>query len=159
MSSDRIRVLFVCLGNICRSPLAEGAFRMHVESHSLGHIIHVDSAGTSGYHVGEAPDERSRAVAAKHGVDISRQRARQFIKKDLLDFDFVIAMDESNLRNINHLNSSEHRAQTSLMLSELAEGTTDVPDPYYGGTDGFDLVWSMVERACATLLERIVKER
>ena len=159
MNSDITRVLFVCLGNICRSPLAEGAFRMHVESQGLGHIIHVDSAGTSGHHVGEAPDERSRAVAAKHGVDISQQRARQFIKKDLLEFDFVIAMDASNLNNINNLGATNQRARTSLMLSELAEGTTDVPDPYYGGTDGFDLVWSMVERACAALLARIVKER
>ena len=159
MNKEVTRVLFVCLGNICRSPLAEGAFQMHVKARGLETEIQTDSAGTSGYHVGEAPDKRSQAVAAKHGVDISGQRSRQFIAEDLTDFHYVIAMDQANLDDIHQLKTAALHASTSLMLSELAEGPREVPDPYYGGTQGFGLVWSMVDDACAALLDRIVRER
>ncbi|MCB9536967.1 MAG: low molecular weight phosphotyrosine protein phosphatase [Myxococcales bacterium] len=139
-----IRVCFVCLGNICRSPLAEGAFRRHVEAAGLADRFEIDSAGTGHWHAGEPPDPRSVAEAKKHGVDISRQRARQFVAADLQRFDVVCAMDGSNLRNLLAL--GEGAAEVAMLLDE------DVPDPYYGRGDGFARVWSMVDRGCADLL-------
>ncbi len=139
-----IRVCFVCLGNICRSPLAEGAFRRHVDAAGLADHFEIDSAGTGHWHAGEPPDPRSVAEAKKNGVDISRQRARQFVAADLERFDVVRAMDGSNLRALLALGEGE--ADVAMLLDE------DVPDPYYGRGDGFARVWSMVDRGCADLL-------
>ena len=135
-----IKVVFVCLGNICRSPLAEGAFRQHVEAAGLGHAFEIDSAGTAGYHAGELPDPRSIEVAQRNGVDLTTQRSRKLLKADLDRFDVVVAMDRSNLRNIQNL--GQGTAELILMRDE-APGPRgrEVPDPYYGGPRGFDEVW------------------
>lgn len=134
-------VLFVCLGNICRSPLAEGAFRKVVADLGVADRLLIDSAGTGGWHQGEAPDPRSVAVAARHGIDISAQRARQVIKADFSRFDHILAMDSSNLTNLRKLAPSGAHASIRLFLE--ADGT-DVPDPYYGGPAGFETVFRMV---------------
>ncbi len=158
MSNRPLKVAFVCLGNICRSPLAEGAFRAHVASQGLSKRFLIDSAGTSSYHVGELPDQRSIAVAARHDVDISGQRSRQFVSSDLQEFDYVIAMDRSNQSNINALSSGEQRAEVTLLLDEGDTRTREVPDPYYGGPGGFDHVWQLVNEATESLLQRIISE-
>ena len=154
------RVLFVCLGNICRSPLAEGVFRHHVERAGFGDAFAIDSAGTGGWHVGEAPDLRSVQVARKHGVDISGQRARKFTAADLDDFDEVFAMDRANLVDIERSRSDSSRARVGLLLDE-SEGPrgAEVPDPYYGGAGGFDHVFGLVDAASAALLERLRGDR
>mgnify|MGYP003956040321 CR=1 FL=1 len=157
--SAPIRVVFVCLGNICRSPLAEGAFREHVRNAQLNEHFAIDSAGTSGFHAGESPDRRSIEVASRHGVNIGGQRSRVFVSKDLDRFDYVIAMDRSNQGNIERLVSEHPRAQISLMLDEVSGDPTDVPDPYYGGAGGFENVWQLVNRSTKALLVRILDER
>ena len=154
-----IRVVFVCLGNICRSPLAEGAFRQHVITANLADHFDIDSAGTSGYHAGELPDRRSIDIAMENGVDITAQRSRAFVKSDLDRFDYVVAMDQSNLQNIKRLKESGHQAHLSLMLDEIVGGAQEVPDPYYGGAQGFSNVWRMVDDATQALLARIRRER
>jgi len=159
MSSEKTRVLFVCLGNICRSPIAEGAFQARVDAQDLSDTFYIDSAGTGGYHVGEGPDPRSVEIAQKHGVDIGQQRSRQLTPGDLDTFDYVVAMDSSNFRNINRLSRHTPKAQVSLMLDETGGVQRDVPDPYYGGRQGFSNVWDMVDAACSKLLERILAER
>ena len=159
MSQNTIRVVFVCLGNICRSPLAEGAFTAHVNARGLSDRFAVDSAGTSGYHVGEHPDPRSIEVAARHHVDISQQRSRQFVARDLHEFDYVIAMDRSNRRNMLSLGQSGGQAPVTLLMDEVPGATKEVPDPYYGGLQGFDTVWSMVNEATDALLNRILMEQ
>ncbi|MEH0074457.1 low molecular weight protein-tyrosine-phosphatase [Pannonibacter sp. Pt2] len=141
-------VLFVCLGNICRSPLAEGAFRKVVEDLGAKDRVLIDSAGTGGWHQGEAPDPRSVAVAARHGIDISAQRARQVVKADFSRFEHILAMDSSNLANLRKLSPAEAPARLRLFLE--AEGT-DVPDPYYGGPAGFETVFRMVMRGAEDL--------
>lgn len=159
MSQKTIRVVFVCLGNICRSPLAEGAFAAHLETRGLRDGFEVDSAGTSGYHVGELPDSRSIAVAARHQVDISHQRSRQFRTQDLRSFDYVIAMDRSNRRNMLALDPAGGPGSVTLLLDELESAEREVPDPYYGGPQGFDAVWRMVDDATSALLDRILSEQ
>ena len=159
MSQKKIRVVFVCLGNICRSPLAEGAFTAHLEARGLRDRFEVDSAGTSSYHVGELPDPRSIAVAARHQVDISHQRSRQFVAEDLRTFDYVIAMDRSNRRNMLALNRSDEHGSVTLLLDEIDGAEREVPDPYYGGPQGFDTVWRMVDDATSALLDRILAEQ
>ncbi|WP_374631386.1 low molecular weight protein-tyrosine-phosphatase [Pannonibacter indicus] len=141
-------VLFVCLGNICRSPLAEGAFRKVVEDLGAGGRVLIDSAGTGGWHQGEAPDPRSIAVAARNGIDISAQRARQVVKADFSRFEHILAMDSSNLTNLRKLSPAEAPARLRLFLE--AEGM-DVPDPYYGGPAGFETVFRMVMRSAEDL--------
>ncbi len=154
------RVLFVCLGNICRSPLAEGVFRHHVVQAGLTGAFEIDSAGTGGWHVGESPDRRSVKVAQKHGIDISRQRARKFVEADLERYDEVFAMDRSNLVNIERLATATSSARVGLFLDE-SDGPrgAEVPDPYYGGRDGFDDVFGMVDAASAALLQRLRGDR
>lgn len=154
MSEDKVKVLFVCLGNICRSPLAEGAFRKRVENEGLSNRFLIDSAGTGHWHAGESPDTRSIATARAHGVDITEQRARQIQPSDLRTFHHILAMDQSNLRVLNSMAGS-NSAELNLMLKEVADGPTDVPDPYYGGNDQFELVWKMVDEAAKALLERL----
>ena len=149
------RILFVCLGNICRSPLGEGIMRQLVRDAGLEEQIQVDSAGTGAYHEGEAPDPRSRAVAAKHGVSLDGQRARQVKTEDFRDFDLVLAMDRQNLDDLLANCPAEERSRLRLMRSFDPAGGTDVPDPYFGGPNGFDDVFVMVHRCCEALLESL----
>ena len=148
-------VLFVCMGNICRSPTAEGVFRHVVEASGLGDSVHIDSAGTHGYHVGEAPDRRSQSAAARRGYSLSALRARLFEAADFSRFDYVLAMDRENFAYLESLAAAEHRHRLKLFLS-FAEGLGDeVPDPYYGGAAGFERVLDMVEEASRGLLETL----
>lgn len=143
----QVRVLMVCLGNICRSPLAEG-----ILDAMTGDNVFVDSAGTAGYHVGSPPDPRSVAVARKNGLDISAQRCRQFRTEDFDDFDYIFAMDRENLANIQSMARQEKDLEkVRLLLYDSDGGISEVPDPYYGGDNGFDLVFRMIEDACLRL--------
>jgi protein-tyrosine phosphatase len=155
--SDRIGVLFVCLGNICRSPLAEGVFRDIVEREELGDRFDIDSAGTSDYHIGDSPDGRTVAEARRRGLELDHA-ARQVKAADLDRFDYIIAMDASNLGRIERLARSAPRSAELHLLRAFdpeAGDDLEVPDPYFGGADGFANVHDMVERACAGLLRHI----
>jgi protein-tyrosine phosphatase len=156
MSNDKVRVLFVCMGNICRSPLAEGIFRDLVRRAGLQHRIEIDSAGLGDWHAGELPDPRTRAVAARRGLELTT-RARQILPGDLDSFDLVIAMDEENVRGLDRLRARAKRSTEVRRLREFDDEADhlDVPDPYYGGDDGFERVHDMVERACIALLDHI----
>jgi protein-tyrosine phosphatase len=155
-TSKRVRVLFVCMGNICRSPTAEGVFRHLVDAANLSSQIEIDSAGTHAYHVGEPPDPRSQAEARKHGVDLSGQRARQVTARDFSAFDYVVAMDEENYRGLAAL-CPPGRGNRLHRLCDFAEGcgVRSVPDPYYGGRDGFGDVYRLIEAGAKGLLARI----
>lgn len=138
------KVLMVCLGNICRSPLAHGVLEHLVDPDK----ILVDSAGTGAYHIGKAPDQRSIAVAKKHGLDISHQRARQFTQEDFESFDHIYVMDKENLAHVLALAPNQEAAdKTRLFLSVLGKGMKEVPDPYYGGEEGFQYVYDLVREA------------
>ena len=153
--SRPVRVLFVCLGNICRSPLAEGVFRDKVLAAGLDGIIDIDSAGTGAWHVGNPPDRRMMATAKRQGVDISAQRARQFVDTDLADFDHILAMDKSNLHDILFLDAGDdfgHRV-TLFRQWDPEPGDYEVPDPYYGGDAGFEHVYEIVDRTAEALLK------
>lgn len=141
-----MKILMVCLGNICRSPLAEGIMRHKVREAGLD--WHVDSAGTTGWHSGELPDQRSIFTANKNGIDITDQRARQFSRKDFEEFDRIFVMDRQNYANVLELaGTDEHRAKVQLLLGALGdERREEVPDPYYDG--GFDMVFEMINEAC-----------
>lgn len=160
MSRPTTSVLFVCLGNICRSPLGEGIFAALAKERGLADRFHVDSAGTAGYHSGEPPDSRSTAVAAAHGVPLTGQ-ARQVTPRDMVDFDVIVAMDGSNYRSLERLRrrSGRHRdslADIVMMRDYDPEARdADVPDPYYGGPDGFERVYRIVERSCRGLLDEL----
>jgi protein-tyrosine phosphatase len=152
-----IRVLFVCLGNICRSPLAEVVMRHHVAVRRLSHRVTLDSAGTGAYHVGEAPDARMQAAAKAHGVEtIERLRARQFTGADFTAFDLILAMDQQNLANILRLDArGQFRDRVQLLRDyDPTPGSGEVPDPYYEG--GFSTVYEIVERSTRGLLEDLV---
>ncbi|WP_137936633.1 low molecular weight protein-tyrosine-phosphatase [Chitinivorax sp. B] len=153
-----VSVLFVCMGNICRSPTAEGVFRYFVETAGLAKRINIDSAGTHGYHAGEAPDPRSSMAAARRGYDLSRLRARQVKTADFEMFDLVLAMDEQNLRNLQRLCSPAQQHKLKLFL-EYARNfdEREVPDPYYGSGSGFEHVLDLVEDASAGLLTDLRK--
>jgi len=147
-----MRILMVCLGNICRSPLAEGILKHKVRQHGLAWTV--DSAGTGAWHVGELPDARSIAVARHFGIDITDQRARQFRPEDFEQFDHIFVMDVQNLRDVLRLAPrQEHRQKVRLLLDVLHpnEGR-EVPDPYYGGADGFESVFRLIEAACDGLI-------
>ena len=142
------RVLMVCLGNICRSPLAEGILRHKVDSKE----IVVDSAGTARYHVGDPPDRRSIAVARKHGIDISGQRCRQVVPGDFQRFDHIYAMDQDNYEDLLDLAPTDmERSKVQLLL----DGGLEVPDPYYGNSETFEEVFALIDRACEALAERL----
>ncbi len=150
------RVLFICTGNICRSPTAEGVFRHLVERAGLADTIHIDSAGTHDYHVGNPPDARAQAAAARRGYSLSGLRARQVADSDFAAFDFVLAMDEHNRSLLLQQCPPEQHARVRLFL-EFAEGDVpaEVPDPYYGGAQGFEQVLDLVENAAQGLLKKI----
>ena len=147
------RILMVCLGNICRSPLAEGILKSKVDSSKL----FVDSAGTGHWHVGDAPDKRSIAVGKKYRVDITNQRGRQFTAKDFEDFDIIYVMDNSNKENVLALAENDnHREKVKLILDEIFPGeNVDVPDPYFGGNSGFENVFKMLDEACEKIAKRL----
>ena len=155
-----ISVLMVCLGNICRSPMAEGVFRHLLEEEGLDGRIRVDSAGTGGWHVGESPDVRSMRISASHGITLSGT-ARQVQPEDFEGFDYIIAMDESNLDNLERFRAGVGGQAALYLLREFdPEGGpgAEVPDPYYGGPMGFENVFRMVERSCRGLLAHILEE-
>lgn len=149
------KVLFVCMGNICRSPSAEAVFRQAVQQRGLEKEYLIDSAGTHAYHVGEAPDKRSQKAALKRGIDMSGQRARQVVAADFDRFDHLIAMDRSNLSGMVSLVEASKHNKAHLMMDFTQTDFTEVPDPYYGGGDGFELVLDLLEQACEGLLEHI----
>jgi protein-tyrosine phosphatase len=152
-----IRVCFVCLGNICRSPTAEGVFRSLVRHANLAAQIEIDSAGTGDYHVGESPDSRAVAAAQRHGYELTG-KARQFQTRDFESFDYVLAMDQDNLRALKQLAPDDSARRKVHLLREFdssASAGANVPDPYYGGESGFDNVIAICERACTGLLEHI----
>jgi len=148
-------VLFVCMGNICRSPTAEGVFRHHVDAAGLGEKIEVDSAGTHAYHVGEPPDRRARAAAERRGMSLEGIHARRVHDSDYERFDYIIAMDEDNLHRLRQEAPDEHAAQLHLFLEFSASGEAEVPDPYYGGAAGFERVLDLVEDASRGLLDKL----
>ncbi len=150
------RVLLVCMGNICRSPTAEGVLRQYIKSNKLGDRVEVDSAGTHGYHVGEAPDARTQRAAAARGYNLTQFRARKVARQDLDYFDLILAMDRSNLENLHRLATPEQKTRIKLFM-EYAKNFDDeeVPDPYYGLGHGFDLVLDMVEDGAQGLIDEI----
>ncbi|KXC28538.1 protein-tyrosine-phosphatase [Pseudomonas aeruginosa] len=147
-----MRVLFVCLGNICRSPTAEGVFRRKVEEAGLAPRIHVDSAGTAGWHVGKAPDQRTRLAAQRRGYDLSALRGRQVGIEDFSCHDLILAMDLSNLADLETLRAGRGAAELDLFLRRYGSERDEVPDPYYGGEEGFEQVLDLIEHACDRLL-------
>ncbi len=158
ISKRKISVLFVCMGNICRSPTAEGVFRHVVNKRNLQNFIKIDSAGTHAYHIGESPDSRSQATAKARGVDLSAQRARKAEAIDFERFDYVIVMDRSNYENLKGIASPEQLERLHLFMDfTSAWDNAEVPDPYYGSGDGFKNVFDMVQSASEGLLEVIVK--
>lgn len=148
----RTKVLMVCLGNICRSPLAEGILKQKVDPDK----IIVDSAGTANYHIGKQPDPRSIAVAKKHGIDISTQRCRQFTAADFEEFDHIFAMDKENYTNIIALAKNEKEQQkVKLLLHQMPPSDQEVPDPYYGEDQGFESVFQLLDSACKRLAQEL----
>ena len=150
-----VRVLFVCMGNICRSPLAQGVFENVLRREGLENEVFVDSAGTGSWHVGHPPDERAQRSARSRGLDLSAQRARRVTSGDCRDFDYVMTMDEENYRAVSAL-CRESDAEVRPFLDYAADSLeTEVPDPYYGGPDGFEHVLDLVEEASEGLLKEI----
>ncbi|QVY65719.1 low molecular weight protein-tyrosine-phosphatase [Polaribacter sp. Q13] len=147
------KILMVCLGNICRSPLAEGILKSKVNSDS----VFVDSAGTAAYHIGKLPDERSIEVANKYGIDITKQRARKFVVKDFDEFDIIFAMDDSNYQNILSLvRNNDDEQKVRMILNEIHPAKNlSVPDPYYGGNQGFENVYKMLDDACDVIASNL----
>jgi protein-tyrosine phosphatase len=158
-SGAKVSVLFVCMGNICRSPTAEGVFRRLVTDAGLGDAVHADSAGTHAYHSGEPPDRRARAAAERRGYSLDEIRARRVTDLDFEGFDFIVAMDEDNLSNLRDFAEEPHHHKIRLFLEFAGRSDMrEVPDPYYGGAQGFERVLDLVEEASAGLLEA-VRER
>lgn len=155
IETDMVRVLFVCMGNICRSPTAEGVFRALSERAGLGRRIEIDSAGTHGYHIGAPPDPRTQKAAAMRGYDLSRLRARRVREADFLRFDHILAMDRDNFASLRQACPAEERHRLGLMLDYGNSGERDVPDPYYGGPEGFERVLDLIEDAAAGLVETL----
>ena len=148
-----MKILMVCLGNICRSPLAEGILTHKTKSLN----IEVDSAGTAGYHVGQLPDSRSIEIAKEYNIDLSKQRARQFNRVDFDRFDIIYAMDTNNYAHLISLASNnDERNSIRLILNEINPNAYEsVPDPYYGGGDGFQNVYNMLDKACERIVQNI----
>lgn len=148
-------ILFVCLGNICRSPLAEGVFRAVIAERGASGAYLVDSAGTGGWHLGSAPDPRSVAIAASHGIDISAQQARRIVAADFSRFDLILGMDRSNVEDLREMAPAGFEDRVHLFLDFATDSAAEIPDPYYGGTDGFAGVYRMVREASERLVDRL----
>ena len=158
-----IKVLFVCLGNICRSPTAHGIFEQQVADKHLSELIIVDSAGTGDWHLGHSPDERSAKAALARGYDLSKLSARLVTKEDFKHFDYILAMDKTNLSNLKAMSPSAYHGELKLFLSYgdktvMKNLPEEVPDPYTGGTEGFEYVLDLVEHTSAALLRHIVEK-
>lgn len=151
-----VKILMVCLGNICRSPLAEGILASKLPSDKFI----VDSAGTGNYHIGRQPDQRSILVAKKNGLDITTQKGRQFTSKDFDEFDYIFVMDSSNYDNVIELAKSDlHKTKVEMILNHLFPGeNVDVPDPYYGLQNGFDMVYEMLDETCGILAKKLIEK-
>lgn len=151
-----VKILMVCLGNICRSPLAEGILQSKLPADKFI----VDSAGTGDWHVGHQPDKRSVLTAKNRGLDISCQKARQLKQSDFEHFDHIYVMDTSNLRDVTQLApNAEAKAKVKLMMDEIFPGqNVNVPDPYFGGQEGFDKVYDMLDEACELVAQKLLKE-
>jgi protein-tyrosine phosphatase len=158
-----ISILYVCLGNICRSPIAEGTMKALIEKEKLSHKIKVDSAGTADYHIGDPPDRRTRANAQSHGIALNHA-CRQLVASDFAEFDYIVAMDEQNLQNINLLSLrtfGKHQPEENCFLLRKFDpqnGPISVPDPYYGTKDDFELVYQIVQRSNQAFLEHIIEK-
>lgn len=154
------KILLVCMGNICRSPIADGVVRKILKNNSLSDQVKVDSAGTHGYHAGEPPDRRAVAVAGRRGYDIADVRARKVRRDDFANFDLVLAMDRENLANLLEICPPVYQVRVKLFLS-YARGIKidEVPDPYYGGEAGFEAVVDMVENAAQGLVDTLLRDR
>ncbi|MDA9576412.1 low molecular weight phosphotyrosine protein phosphatase [Flavobacteriaceae bacterium] len=150
------KILMVCLGNICRSPLAEGILKSKLPSTQF----YIDSAGTSGFHSGNAPDPRSVEVAKKNGLDISQQKSRPFRAYDLEEFDIIFVMDQANYRDVlRHAQNEKERQKIKLILKYPNSKTLEVPDPYYGGKNGFDHVYHLLEEACTFHSNQLISKQ
>lgn len=151
-----VKILMVCLGNICRSPLAEGLLAAKLPKDKF----FVDSAGTGAYHIGKHPDQRSILTAQKNGLNISNQKARQFTARDFEDFDYIYVMDNTNYDDVIGLaKNDDQKKKVQLILNELFPGdNVDVPDPYYGLQNGFDMVYEMLDETCAILSEKLIEK-
>ncbi len=152
------KILMVCMGNICRSPMAQGIMEEKVKQYGLNATI--DSAGTINYHAGEAPDHRAQTVMIAHGIDISQQRARQITLKDLEDFDFIFVMDTSNFREVMRLATPEQKSKIKLVTEYAWPGQhVEVPDPYYGGREGFENTFKILDSACDAIAQYLVHKK
>ncbi len=154
---EKISVLFVCMGNICRSPTAEGVFRYHLEHAGKADQVFIDSAGTHAYHVGEPPDRRATAAAERRGMSLQGIRARRVRDSDFERFDYIIAMDDDNFARLEDQSPPEYRSKLRLFLEFSSGREREVPDPYYGGAAGFERVLDLVEDASRGLLETLSK--
>lgn len=158
--NNPIRLLVVCLGNICRSPMAEGALRARIAEAGLAGRIAVHSVGTGDWHVGNPPDPRAIATAARHGVDISGLRARQLAAADYTDFDLLLCADRANLDDVRTRMPKQCNARAALMLEWAGEGATaEIPDPYTGGKAEFDRAWALVDAAAAAIVKRLSEKQ
>ncbi len=157
-NKEIISVLFVCMGNICRSPTAEGVFRHLVQQTGHCHWVKTDSAGTHAYHIGEPPDRRSQQIALSRGIDLTDLRGRKVIASDFDNFDYILAMDNENYKILKQLCPAGFESKLSLFLDFSKEySESEVPDPYYGGDRGFEHVFNLVESASQGLLTDITK--
>ena len=154
MRHSTVSVLFVCLGNICRSPTAQAVFVDKAKRQSFN--VHVDSAGTAGFHKGAAPDKRSQLIAQQRNYDLSSLKCRRVSEEDFEKFDYIIAMDKSNVRELKRKCPEELQHKVSLLMSYTDSTFEEVPDPYYGGGKGFDLVLDLIEQACDGLLHHLI---
>lgn len=153
-----MKVLFVCLGNICRSPTAEGVFRRAVEQAGMADDIKIDSCGVGNWHVGKAPDPRAQQAALCRGIDLSSLCARQLSEQDFAEYDYVLGMDQDNVRAIRGLKPANSRAHVGLFLDFAGTPGAEVPDPYYGGEEGFENVLNLIEAASAGLIQHLKRE-
>lgn len=157
--AEPVRLLVVCLGNICRSPVAEGVLRARIATSTLAGNVELDSAGTGDWHVGEPPDRRAIASAASHGVDISGLRARQLSAADYRDFDWLLCADRANLRDVRARAPSDARARIALLLDWAGvEDEGEIPDPYTGGAAQFEHVYQLLDRAADGTIARLRRE-
>ena len=153
------KIIFVCLGNICRSPTAEGALRKQVSERGLESLFEIDSAGTGDWHLGHPPDKRAIEAALARGIDLTPLRARQITVSDMLYYDTIIAMDNQNFSRLKSLAPVDHQHKIRLLLQYENSAEREVPDPYYGGDHGFDLVLDLIEESCRELLDHLLSDR